>query len=111
MAYDHDFAHRVRDHLADEDAVTEKAMFGGLAFLLQGNMAVGLSGSGELIVRVGPDATDDALSRPHARVFDMTGRPMKGWVLVAREGVKTKPQLAAWVDRGVQYARTLPPKG
>ena len=97
--------------MAGETGVTEKAMFGGLAFLLNGNMAVGISNTGELMVRVGPDATDDALARPHTRLFDMTGRPMKGWILVAEEGVKTKRQLGAWVARGVQFARTLPPKG
>jgi hypothetical protein len=81
MAYDEDFAHRVRELLADQDAITEKAMFGGLAFLLHGNMAVGISSGDELMVRVGADATDDALGRPHTRLFDMTGRPMKGWIL------------------------------
>jgi hypothetical protein len=111
VAYDEDFANRVRELLADEKGISEKAMFGGLAFLLKGNMAVGLSGGGELMVRVGPDATDDALSRPHTRLFDMTGRPMKGWILVAPEGVKTKRQLDAWVKRGTNFARTLPPKG
>jgi hypothetical protein len=111
MAYDEDFAHRVREQLADQVGVTEKAMFGGLAFLLNGNMAVGLSGGGELMVRVGPEATDEALARPHTRLFDMTGRPMKGWILVGPEGVRTKRQLGAWVNRGVEFARTLPPKG
>jgi TfoX/Sxy family transcriptional regulator of competence genes len=109
MAYDEDLAHRVRARLAEQDGITEKAMFGGLAFLLRGNMAVGISGD-ELMVRVGPDATDDALARPHTRVFDMTGRPMKGWILVARDGVKTSRQLGAWVRRGVQFAGSLPPK-
>jgi TfoX/Sxy family transcriptional regulator of competence genes len=111
MSYDEDFAQRVRVLLAEEDGVTEKAMFGGVAFLLGGNMAVGVSNTAELMVRVGPDATDDALSRPHTRLFDMTGRPMRGWVLVAREGLKTKRQLAPWVERGVRFARTLPAKG
>jgi hypothetical protein len=111
MGYDEDFAHHVREQLADQIGVTEKAMFGGLAFLVNGNMAVGLSGGGELMVRVGPDASDAALARPHTRPFDMTGRPMKGWILVALEGVRTKRQLAAWVSRGVEFARTLPPKG
>lgn len=111
MTYDPDFAHRVREQLAEEAGVSEKAMFGGLAFLLHGNMAVGLSGGGELMVRVGPDGTDAALARPHTRLFDMTGRPMKGWILVAPQGVRTKRQLAAWVSRGVDFARTLPPKG
>jgi TfoX/Sxy family transcriptional regulator of competence genes len=111
MAYDEDFAHRVRDVLTDEGGVTEKAMFGGLAFLVGGNMAVGISNTAELMVRVGRDATDDALSRPHTRPFDMTGRPMKGWILVGREGVETKRQLVAWVERGVRFARSLPAKG
>jgi TfoX/Sxy family transcriptional regulator of competence genes len=111
MAYDQDFANRLREQLADETGVTEKAMFGGLAFLLHGNMAVGVSSTGELMVRVGPEATDDSLSRPHTRLFDMTGRPMKGWILVAPEGVRTKRQLGTWVNRGVEFARTLPPKG
>jgi TfoX/Sxy family transcriptional regulator of competence genes len=110
MAYDEHFANRVRELLAGEKGVTEKAMFGGLAFLLHGNIAVGLSGGGELMVRVGPDATDQALSRPHTRLFDMTGRPMNGWILVAPEGVKTKRQLDAWVKRGTGFARTLPAK-
>jgi hypothetical protein len=111
VGYDEDFAHRVREQLGGEDAVTEKAMFGGLAFLLRGNMAVGVSNSGELMVRVGADATDDALARPHTRLFDMTGRPMKGWILMAPEGVKTKRQLGMCVARGVGFADTLPPKG
>jgi hypothetical protein len=110
MAYDEDLAQRVREQLADEPGMTEKAMFGGLAFLLDGNMSVGLSGA-ELMVRVGPDATDDALARPHTRLFDMTGRPMRGWVLVAPEGVGGDGELAAWVRRGVRFARSLPPKG
>jgi TfoX/Sxy family transcriptional regulator of competence genes len=73
MAYDEELARRVRELLAGEEAIAEKAMFGGLAFLLHDNMAVGLSGTGELMVRVGPKAFEDALSRPHTRVFDMTG--------------------------------------
>ena len=110
MAYHEDLAHRVREQLAGESGVSEKAMFGGLAFLLDGNIAVELSSGGELMVRVGPDGTDAALARAHTRLFDMTGRPMRGWILVAPEGIKTKRQLASWVSRGVQYARTLPAK-
>lgn len=110
MPYDHDLANRVREQLADQDAVTERAMFGGLAFFLHGNMAVGISGD-ELMVRVGPDAAADALARPHTRVFDMTGRPMKGWVLVEREGTMTARQLGVWVGRGARFALALPPKG
>ena len=111
MAYDQDLAHRIREQLADEHGVTERAMFGGLAFLLRGNMAVGISNSAELMVRLGADATESALARPHTRLFDMSGRPMKGWILVAPEGIKTKRQLGAWVKRGVEFAATLPPKG
>jgi len=111
MTYDNELAHRIREQLADEHGVTEKATFGGLAFLLDGNMTVGISNSGELMVRVGPDASDEALARPHTRIFDMTGRPMKGWILIAVEGFATEHQLGAWVRRGVAFARTLPAKG
>jgi hypothetical protein len=111
MAYDNELAHRIREQLGDEHGVTEKAMFGGLAFLLHGNMTVGITNSRELMVRVGPDSSDEALARPHTRVFDMTGRPMKGWILVSAEGFATKRQLGVWVGRGVAFARTLPVKG
>lgn len=111
MTYDNELAHRIREQLADEQGITEKSMFGGLAFLLDGNMAVGISNGGELMVRVGPDASDEALARPHTRIFDMTGRPMKGWILIAAEGFATKRQLGAWVWSGVAFARTLPAKG
>ena len=110
MAYDQDLANRVREQLAGEDAVTEKEMFGGIAFLLGGNMAVGVSRE-DLMVRVGKDESDDALAQPHTRVFDMTGRPMRNWVLVEPAGVETDAQLSAWVGRGVAFARSLPPKG
>ena len=111
MTYDVDRAERVRDQLAAERGLTEKAMFGGLAFLLDGNMAVGLSGGDELMVRVGPDGSDDALDRPHTRPFDMTGRPMRGWILVAPEGFREDGDLRAWVAQGVAFARSLPAKG
>jgi TfoX N-terminal domain len=101
MAYDEDLANRIREQLADETAITEKAMFGGLAFLLNGNMSVGVSGQGN----------DDALAQPHARPFEMRGRAMDGWIRVAPEGVETDAQLAGWVRRGTAFARTLPPKG
>jgi hypothetical protein len=109
MAYDENLADRVRTQLAGVDGVVEKAMFGGLAFLVAGNMAVGVAGD-DLMVRVGPAAGDDALARPHTRVFDMTGRPMRGWILVAPEGVAGDRELAGWVERGVAFARSLPPK-
>jgi TfoX/Sxy family transcriptional regulator of competence genes len=111
MAYDEDLAHRVRELLAEQDGVSEMSMFGGLAFLLDGNMSVAVSSRGGLMLRVEPDATDEALSRPHARVFEMRGRPVKGWIRVDAEGLRTKRQLAAWVRRGVEFARSLPPKG
>jgi hypothetical protein len=111
MAYDEELAHRVRELLADEDGLSEMRMFGGLAFLLDGNMSVGISGQGGLMVRVDPGATEDLLSRPHTRTFEMRGRPMAGWMRVDPEGLATKRQLGAWVRRGVTFARTLPPKG
>ena len=110
MAYDEDLAARVRGQLAAERGLAEKAMFGGLAFLLDGNMAVGLSGD-ELMVRVGPGRSDEALARPHTRPFDMTGRPMKGWILVAPDALGSERELADWVSEGVAFARSLPPKG
>ena len=113
MAYDERLADRIRDVLADAAgvAIVEKKMFGGLAFMADGNLAVGISNRSELMVRVGPEAADDALARPHTRIFDMGARPMKGWVLVEPDGIKTKRQLAAWVGRGVAFAQSLPPKG
>jgi TfoX/Sxy family transcriptional regulator of competence genes len=112
MAYDEAFAQRIRERLAGEAGVTEKAMFGGLAFLLHGHMTVAVSGKGDLLLRVGPDAADDALSRPHVQPMQMGGRrPMTGWIRVAPEGVESEAQLAGWLERGVEFARTLPPKG
>jgi TfoX/Sxy family transcriptional regulator of competence genes len=111
MSYDEELAHRVRELVAHEEGLSEMAMFGGLAFLLDGNMSVGLSSHGELMVRVGPQATEEALAKAHARLFEMRGRSMRGWVLVDRDGLKTKRQLSGWVRRGVAFARTLPPKG
>ena len=110
MAYDADLANRLREQLADHDGVSEKAMFGGLAFLLNGNMAISAFSRGGLMLRVGPDAVEEALSRPHAEAIEMRGRPMRGWVHVAADGVKTKRQLAAWVRRAIEFTGTLPPK-
>jgi TfoX/Sxy family transcriptional regulator of competence genes len=111
MAYDEDLANRIREQLATEKGITEKRMFGGLAFLLNGNMTVSASGQGGLLLRVDPDSTDQVVERAHAEVAIMRGRPMTGWIRVAPEGVRTKRQLESWVRRSVQYARTLPPKG
>ena len=110
MAYDEDLAARVREQLAPERGLAEKAMFGGVAFLLDGNMAVGLSGD-DLMVRVGPERSEEALAQPHTRLFDMTGRPMKGWILVAPAALDGDAALAGWVSQGVAFARSLPPKG
>jgi len=110
MAYDEDLAHRLRELLADEDAITERKMFGGLAFLLHGNMSVSASRSGGLLVRIDPADTDAALARPHVERMAMGGRTMDGWITVAPAGLKTKRQLAAWVARGAAFAKTLPPK-
>src|SRR4051794_31648608 len=111
MAYDEDLANRIRELLADEAGVTEKRMFGGLAFLLGGHMAVAASSKGGLMVRVDPEATDALIGEPHARPFEMRGRGVRGWLRVDDEGLSTKRRLAPWVQRGVAYARSLPPKG
>jgi TfoX/Sxy family transcriptional regulator of competence genes len=111
MAYDEDLANRIRELVADEDGVTEKRMFGGLAFLVGGNMAVAASGQGGLLVRVDPEETEALLAKPNARPFEMRGREMQGWLRVDPEGLGTKRQLAPWVKRGVMYARSLPAKG
>lgn len=111
MAYDEDLAARVREALADELAITEKAMFGGLAFLLHGNMTVAVSGQGGLMLRIDPDTTDDVLGRAHTESVVMRGRPMRGWIRVSAQGVRTKRQLEGWVGRSLLFARTLPPKG
>src|SRR5579875_2258562 len=111
MAYDEDLAHRVRELLAAEDDLTERSMFGGLAFLIHGNMSVSVSGQGGLLLRVAPEQTDVLAGKPHASPFVMRGREMTGWLRVEPEGVRTRAQLERWVRRGVDYARTLAPKG
>lgn len=110
MAFDEKLAGRIRDRLGRKKGLTEKKMFGGIAFLLNGNMSCGVHGE-ELIVRLAPDETDTALTKKHTRVFDLSGgRPMKGWILVQGEGLKSDKDLAKWVDTGVAYAASLPPK-
>jgi TfoX/Sxy family transcriptional regulator of competence genes len=111
VAYDEDLANRIRELTAGEPGMTEQRMFGGLAFLIGGNMSVGVSGQGGLMVRVDPEDTDALAAKPHARPFEMRGRAMRGWLRVDPEGVRTKRQLEPWVRRGVAYARSLPPKG
>jgi TfoX/Sxy family transcriptional regulator of competence genes len=110
VAYDEDLAHQVRELIGDEPGLTEKRMFGGLAFLIGGNMSVAASGQGGLMVRVDPEETEALLEKPHAQPFVMRGREMKGWLRVDDEGVRTKRQLEPWVKRGVAYARSLPAK-
>ena len=110
MAYDEDLANRIRELLADEDGVTEKRMFGGLAFLIGGHMAVAASSKGGLMVRVPPEETAQLRERPHAGPFEMRGKALDGWIRVAEDGIGTKRELAPWVERGVAYARSLPAK-
>ncbi len=110
MAYDEQLADRVRELVAAEPGVTEKRMFGGLAFLIGGNMSVSVSGQGGLMVRVEPDETERLVAEPHARPLVMRGREMDGWLRVDGDGVRTKAALERWVARGVAYARSLPAK-
>ena len=110
MAYDEALADRIRDLLAGESDVLEMNMFGGLAFLIGGNMAVAASGEGGLLVRVDPAQSDALVRKTNARPMEMRGRPMQGWLRVASEAVRTKGELATWVERGTSYARSLPAK-
>jgi hypothetical protein len=110
VAYDEDLANRIRELMASERGVEEKPMFGGLAFLINGNMSVAVSGQGGLMVRVPPEETAKLLEREHVSPMVMAGRETRGWLRVAVDGVKTKRQLASWVTRGVGYARSLPAK-
>ena len=109
MAYDETLAERVRTLLKRKRGISEKKMFGGLAFLVNGHMACGIIGD-ELMVRVGPEAYDAALKKPGARPMDFTGRPMKGMVYVRPRSIRAAPSLKAWVEQGLSYARSLPPK-
>jgi hypothetical protein len=110
VAYDEDLANRIRELIAHEDGLVEQKMFGGLAFLIGGNMSVSASGQGGLLLRVDPEQTEALAAKPHAERFVMRGRAMDGWLRVDAEGVKTKRQLERWVGIGVAYARSLPPK-
>ena len=110
MAYDEDLADRVRELLGSESDLTEKKMFGGLAFLIGGNMAVAASGQGGVLVRVDPAQSDTLVATTNARPMEMRGRPMQGWLRVDADDVRTKRELAKWVERGATYARSLPAK-
>jgi TfoX/Sxy family transcriptional regulator of competence genes len=110
VAYDQDLADRIRELISGPAGLTEKKMFGGLAFLVNGHMAVAASGQGGLLVRVDPSESDRLVARSQAEPMEMQGRSMAGWLRVPAEGVKTKRQLARWVVLGSEYARSLPPK-
>lgn len=109
MAYDAALADEIRARIGSHPGYSERQMFGGIAFMVNGNMAVGVSGD-ELMVRVGKDAHDELVALPGARIFDMGPRPMRGWLAVAPEGFATDEELDAWVERGVGFAETLPAK-
>src|SRR6478609_7539854 len=110
MAYDEDLAYRIRELVAAERGVEEKRMFGGLAFLINGNMSVAASGQGGLLVRVDPADTPALVQRPEASRFEMRGRHLNGWLRIDPSGLATNRQLKSWVSRGVGYARSLPGK-
>ncbi|MEB4209959.1 TfoX/Sxy family protein [Mycobacterium sp. 94-17] len=110
MAYDEDLANRIRELLGTEPGVEEKRMFGGLAFLINGNISVAASGQGGMLVRIPADDLDALLQRAHVHPMVMGGRDVRGWLRVDSAGIATKRQLQGWVQRGVDHARSLPPK-
>jgi hypothetical protein len=110
MAYDENLADRIRELVGRERGLSEKKMFGGLAFLINGHMSVSASRLGGLLVHVDPEETAALLKKPHTEQFVMRGKALDGWLRVEAEGVRTKRQLEPWVKRGVTYARSLPAK-
>jgi TfoX/Sxy family transcriptional regulator of competence genes len=110
VAYDVELADRVRALLIFEPDIAERKMFGGLSFLIGGHLAVGVSGSGGLLMRAEPGETEELLAQPHVEPFVMRGRAMNGWVRVRADGVADDEELKRWVESGVGYARSLPPK-
>ena len=110
MAYDEELADRIRELLAGESDLTERKMFGGLAFLIGGNMAVAASGQGGVLVRADPTQSEKLVATTNARFMEMRGRDMQGWLRIDSEDVRTKRQLARWVRIGAKYARSLPAK-
>jgi hypothetical protein len=110
VSYDVDLAGRIRELVEGEAGLSEKAMFGGLAFLIGGNMAISASGQGGLLIRTDPAKTDALTALPHVSVAVMRGREMPGWLRVDGDGVRTKEELQRWVDEGVAFARSLPAK-
>ncbi|MEP9362035.1 TfoX/Sxy family protein [Nocardioides sp. CN2-186] len=110
MAYDVELADRLRDLVEGEPGLSEKKMFGGLAFLVHGNMAVAASSKGGLLLRVDPDRTDELLEHPHAEPFEMQGRGAKGWLRIDPAGLASDDDLQRWTEVGLAYASSLPPK-
>ena len=110
MAYDEELADRIRELIGSETGLTEQKMFGGLAFLVGGNMAISASGQGGVLVRVDPAESDRLVASTNARLMEMRGRAMAGWLRLDSEDVRTKRQLAKWVELGTAYARSLPAK-
>lgn len=110
MAYDEELAERIRQVVQDEPGLTEKRMFGGLAFLIGGNMAVSASGQGGMLLRVDPARTDELVAAPSVDRFEMGGRRMNGWLHVGLQAISTEEALRQWIGHGVAYARSLPPK-
>ena len=110
LAYDEELADRIRELIAGAAGLDEQKMFGGLAFLIGGNMAIAASGQGGVMVRVDPAKTDKLLATTAARLVEMRGRPMRGWLRIAPEHIRTKRQLSRWVELGTSYARSLPAK-
>jgi TfoX/Sxy family transcriptional regulator of competence genes len=110
VAYDEELAGRIRELVVSESGLTEKKMFGGLAFLIGGNMAVAASGQGGILVRVDPAESDTLVAKTNARLMEMRGRSMRGWLRLDEEDLRTKRQLAKWVELGTAYARLLPAK-
>lgn len=109
MAYNESLAQVIRENIDGIPGLTEKKKFGGIAFLINGNMSVGVHKE-NLIVRVGPEYHDKALSKPHIKAFDITGRPMKGWIMVLPEAHQNEKQLSEWIHKGVDFASSLPKK-
>ena len=109
MAYDEGLAQRIREQLIDEQGLSEKKMFGGVAFMIHGNMCAGVVSDNPML-RVGPDGHDDALSQPHARPMDFTGRPVKGMIYVDQDGIESDADLQTWLGRALSFARSLPMK-
>ena len=109
MAFDTTLADRIRSRLRTRKGFTEKKMFGGIAFLLNGNMCCGVHGK-DMILRLDPAATEEALASKHTRIFDLTGRPMKGWILVGAKGLAKDADLGKWMDVAVEWAQSLPAK-